>query len=175
MKQFVQVAPGILRGGAPSPEEVRILKDVWHVKKIVSLDEESGRAITDVCKELQIEHLIIDIDISIYRITPKLNYLKRNIRTIMMSNPVVYIHCFRGMDRTGLAIALYRRAMGWSCEAAMREAKSLGFGTGIPVKLRDLYTSFICSDKISNNFIFQQIYKLAKQFHQLTITVNKME
>ncbi len=38
-----------------------------------------------------------------------------------------YVHCDHGQDRTGLIVALYRLACGWSRHAARREMLSNGF------------------------------------------------
>jgi hypothetical protein len=45
--------------------------------------------------------------------------------------PKVYVHCVHGHDRTGLIIALYRLACGWTVDAAEKEMLDMGFHRGL--------------------------------------------
>lgn len=137
MKRFQEVAPGVLRGSAPTPEEIRVLKDAWGVKRIISLDLEEGEKIEPVCNKLGIEHLILPIEhnedySSDKRMKRAVKFLSDNIIDLLMTKRPVYIHCIHGRDRTGLAIALFRvKAENRSPEEALLEARSLGFGEGL--------------------------------------------
>lgn len=148
MRRFQQVAPGILRGGAPDQKDLQLLKDVWNVKRIISLDAGVANKISESCKKLGIEHIVIPIESD--TITTSINYLKRNIKSLLSTNTPVYIHCFHGKDRTGLAIALWRVANGWSCDAALREARSFGFGIGVSPRIKNIYIAAICGADISD-------------------------
>lgn len=149
MKRFQEVAPGILRGGLPTPAEVHALKNAWGVKRIISLDLEAGQKIDPICSELGIEHLILPIEhdesySSEKRIRRAVKFLSDNIVDLLTSKQPVYIHCIHGRDRTGLAIALYRiKAENWPVEKALTEAKSLEFGEGISPEHLNLFVSTI--------------------------------
>jgi hypothetical protein len=41
--------------------------------------------------------------------------------------PGTFVHCTHGQDRTGLAVALYRREQGWTAAAAQKEMLDHGF------------------------------------------------
>lgn len=153
MKRFQEVTPGILRGGLPTPEEIRVLKDIWGVVRIISLDLEAGRKIDPVCKQLDIEHLILPIEHDeIYsdenRIRNNVKFLSDKIIPLLTDRQPVYIHCIHGRDRTGLAIALYRiKKQGWSVKKALNEARSLGFGDGLSPEHLELFISTINQTK----------------------------
>lgn len=137
MKRFQEVSPGILRGSAPTPKDLRVLKDVWGVKRIISLDLEEGEKIESLCNQLDIEHLILPIEhnedySSDLRMKRTVKFLSDNIVDLLTTNQPVYIHCIHGRDRTGLAIALWRIKGEHTPEKeALAEAKSLGFGDGL--------------------------------------------
>lgn len=137
MKRFQEISPGILTGGAPTSEDVRVLKDAWGVNRIVSLDLEEGEKIDPICNKLNIEHLILPIEhnetySSNMRMRRAIKFLSDNIVDLLTTKQPVYIHCIHGRDRTGLAIALYRiKGEGSSVDDALNEIKNLGFGDGL--------------------------------------------
>ncbi len=143
MDRFRQVTPKILRGGVPSEEEIRVLKDAWGVNRIVSLDLDMGEQIDPVCKDLGIEHIMIPIENDGF-IEDSIGFLSDNIGSILNDNPTTFIHFYHGKDRTGLAVALYRmKEQGWSLKDALDEALSLDFGTGLSDKHKKLYVGFL--------------------------------
>ncbi|HLG26273.1 MAG TPA: hypothetical protein VI423_00640 [Paenisporosarcina sp.] len=148
MERFRQVVPGVLRGGAPSDDEVRVLKDIWGVKRIISLDLKAGEKINPICNKLDIEHIVIPIesddDIDKIRTKKALRLLEKNIVSLLTSNPTTYIHCLHGRDRTGLAIVLFRiKANGWPAARAIKEAASMEFGEGLNPEDMKLFLSVI--------------------------------
>jgi protein tyrosine/serine phosphatase len=71
-------------------------------------------------------------------------FLRTDIEELLSDNGPVFAGCRAGKDRTGLAIALYRCEVdNWSADAAIKEAKSLGFGVGIPPQITKLYEKII--------------------------------
>ncbi len=153
MKNFQEVIPGILRGGLPTPEDIRVLKDIWGVVRIISLDLEAGEKIDPICEKLNIEHLILPIEhdekySNENRIRDNVKFLSDNIVHLLTDRQPVYIHCIHGKDRTGLAIALYRiKKQGWPAEKALNEAKQMGFGYGLSPEHLKLFTSTILQTK----------------------------
>jgi len=99
MERFSEVSPGILRGGVPSNEEINVLKNIWDVKRIISLDEKQGKNIDPICKKLDIEHLIIPLGHDSGKII-KADCIS-NIVKLLTENQPTYIHCIHGRDRTG--------------------------------------------------------------------------
>lgn len=143
MKRFQEVTPGILRGGFPTPEEVRVLKNIWGVNRIISLDLEAGEKIDPICDQLNIEHLIlpIEFDADMHQVV---NFLDKNIVSLLTDRQPTYIHCIHGRDRTGLAIALYRiKVDKWPVKRALDEAYSLDFGKGLSAEDLKFFLSII--------------------------------
>jgi hypothetical protein len=130
IKRFREVVPGVLyRGSAPSPHDVQTLQNKLGIKKIVSLDQKSGERISRVCKLLGIQHVKLYIEDDK---TSLLHFLTQN--------------------RTGLACALVKcKFLGVNPDKAIEEAKSLGFGIGIPPHIMHLYEKIIRSCKPSKD------------------------
>jgi hypothetical protein len=140
------VLPGkIFRGSAPNPEDVLWLRDILGIKKIVSLDKESGEKIARACKILGINQVKAYIDHdrkSLYDV------VSRDLKKLLLDGGPTYVHCLHGKDRTSLIVALFKcKYMGMTPEAAIAEAKSLGFGIGVPLQVVHLYEKIIKSCK----------------------------
>ena len=141
-KRFKQVEKGIYRGGKPSSEDIEVLKNIFKINRIISLDKEAATEISPICKKFNIEHLIIPI--SWEEINPKIiKFLKNNIVELLEESKPTFIHCVKGKDRTGLAIALYRIAKGWDKEEAYEEAKSFRFGIGLEENIKNYFKNEI--------------------------------
>ncbi len=150
MKRFFRVNDNLFRGGSPSIDDISKLKNNFNIKRIVSLDEESGKHISRVCKALDIEQIIISIDVSKNSTLSKL--FKYNIIDLLKDNSPTFVHCLQGKDRTGLVIGIFRctdSEYNWSCDKSFKEAKSFGFGTGLNEKTKSLYKKLI--SKSCNN------------------------
>lgn len=149
MKRFAQLNghPGILRGSAPTPQEVKYLYDVWKVKRIVSLDQQAGNAIAKTCQQLGIHQIFFPLEITEV-VSATIQALKNKIRDLLDTEQPVFIHCQHGEDRTGLAIALYRVATGWDCQTALREARQFGFGDNLSAMARNVFESAICGGQV---------------------------
>lgn len=142
--RFRKIDEGIYRGSAPSPKDVEHLKNEFGIKKIVSLDKETGERIDRACKLLGIEHVKLYIEDK--KGIRKLFH--HNLKDLLKDGGPTFFHCHFGKDRTGLLAALYRvKYMGWSTEKAIAEAKSLGFGIGVPPNTVHLYETLIRASK----------------------------
>lgn len=140
--KFREVVPGkIYRGSAPSPNDVVYLKDNFGIKKIVSLDKETGNKIDRVCKLLDINHVKLYLNGTKESL---LNLFKHNLKHLLLDGGPTYFHCHYGKDRTGLLAAIYKcKYMGMKTEDALEEAKSLGFGIGVDPQIKALYEKLI--------------------------------
>lgn len=134
--RFARVAKGLYRGGRPSPKELAMLKDLWGIKKIVSLDEESGKAIKPICSNLGLEHVIWGLGDGR---DPKVAALKSKIVPTLTLGGPTYVHCFHGKDRTGMTVAMFRIQDGWSLSDALTEAYKFGMGRGLPPQVKKSY------------------------------------
>ena len=150
IKRFREVIPGVMyRGSAPSSMDVLHLKEKLGIKKIVSLDKVTGDKIDRACKLLGIEHVKVYIDFGRKSL---LNFMAHDLKKLFLQGGPTFVHCLEGKDRTGLASALVKcRFLNVSPEKAIEEAKSLGFGLGIPPHVTQLYEKLIRSAKPSKD------------------------
>lgn len=145
--RFLKVTNGLYRGGAPSPNDVLILKKNFGINKIISLDELSGEKINRTCKMLNIKQIMLPIDVINLRQTV-LRILKYNLKKLLLDDGPTFVHCRAGKDRTGFIIALFKcKYMGMDPEAAIEEAKSLGFGVDTYQDMIALFEKLIRSCK----------------------------
>lgn len=146
IQKFREVVPDVLyRGSAPTPKDVLELKDKLGINKIVSLDKQTGDKIDRACKMLGIEHVKMYIDHdrkSLY------HFLAQDLKKMFLENGPTFVHCAAGKDRTGLACALVKcKYLGENTDKAIQEAKSFGFGVGIPSHTTQLFEKIIRSCK----------------------------
>jgi protein tyrosine/serine phosphatase len=143
--RFRKVNKNLYRGGAPSIKDVISLKKLG-INKIVSLDQEAGEHIDRACKLLNIQHIMLPIEVT--KKISLIKFLRTDIKKLLSDNGPVFCHCSAGKDRCGLAIALYRCEVdGWAPQKAIQEAKSLGFGQGLPPAVPKLYEKIIYKAK----------------------------
>ena len=142
IRRFRVVVPNVLyRGSAPSPQDVLELQDKLKIKKIVSLDEESGERIDRTCKMLGIQQVKLYID---HKRSSLYDFLSQDMKKLFLEGGPTFVHCHEGKDRTGLACALVKcKYMGMDPEKAIQEAKSLGFGVGIHPQMTHQFENII--------------------------------
>ena len=143
ISRFIKVADGLFRGSAPSPQDVIDLYKNYGIRKIISLDAMAGEKINKVCHMLGINHITIPINGA--EIKPLMKLFSYDLYDLLMNGGPTYVHCIHGKDRTGMVIALFKcKYMGVSCQDALKEAKSLGFGIGVPHDIINLYSKLVC-------------------------------
>ncbi len=136
-----EITDGLFRGSAPSPKDVAWLKDTLGIKKIVSLDRDTGERINRACQLLGIKHVKLYLDETRSSLA---QLFKHNLKHLLLDDGPTYLHCLHGKDRTGLVSALFKcKYMGMKPEKAIEEAKSLGFGIGMHPSSVHLYESLI--------------------------------
>lgn len=144
MERFRQVTKNLYRGSAPTIDEVKALQKKFNINKIVSLDHDSGEKISRACKLLGIKQIKIYIDESKSSL---LKLFKYDFKKLLDSEPT-FIHCAFGRDRTGLVIAIFQvKYLNYSPEKAIKEAKSLQFGEGLPSQILNIYENLIYNTK----------------------------
>lgn len=140
--RFMQVDENLFRGGEPSAADLEMLRDVWGVGKIVSLDGKIAETIHPHCKRLGLQHAIIPIGDGH---SPNVKVLQRNLFDIFEmgrddpEDEKVYVHCLHGKDRTGMAVAMYRIMRGCPADKALQEAYFNGMGRGLSPLTRHSY------------------------------------
>lgn len=128
---FHKVDTNIYRGARPRQQGIREKKQMG-IKTIVNLEGEIFEKVPgEVKKEKQWaeEAGIRFFHVSMHPFfAPKIEEIEQALNYI--SNPEnqpVFVHCYRGSDRTGIVIAAYRiKFQGWSVEKAYNEMKTYG-------------------------------------------------
>lgn len=165
IKNFHIVRENLFRGGEPSFSDVVFLAQDLGIKKIISLDKLSGMMISPICKKFGLEQIIIDIDPS--RLNSLKNLLIYNIHKLINPDIPTFVHCRRGKDRSGLFIALTRCLLDkWDCKKALKEAKKLGFGTGLELPIEKFYTKLICRACSSTHQDSNHVYDIVSGMHE---------
>jgi protein-tyrosine phosphatase len=142
IKRFIKVNDKLYRGGAPSVSDVVNLHKHFGIKKIVSLDGLVGNKIDRITKLLGINHIIIPLDAN--KIEPLAQLTSYNLYDLLMKGGPTYVHCLEGKDRTGMVIAMFKcKFMNVSCQDAIQEAKSIGFGFGLHPQIKHFYEKII--------------------------------
>ena len=111
---FGFVTPDLWRGALPSPEAFKALA-LMGVRTVIDLQERDQSAYIPagvLYKPMRIsEWRAHRVDTAAV------------LRAIAECPKPVFIHCYRGRDRTGLAVAAYRLAQGASVDEVIREAR----------------------------------------------------
>lgn len=118
-----RVSPTLYRGAQPTPEGLEELRRLG-VKTIVSLRAFHGEREAVAAARLGYER----ISFKVWH--PEDEDLRRFLAIVTdAERQPVFVHCLRGADRTGTAVAVYRIGVeGWSREDAIEEMTRGGFG-----------------------------------------------
>jgi hypothetical protein len=139
----MKVDDNFYRGGFPTVQDVQYLKDNFNINKIVSLDQESGAKINRICKLSNIKHIMLPLPVNL-KTAPLIKLFSNNLKELLTKEGPVFLHCHAGKDRTGMVSAIYRcKYQNWSCQDALKEAYSLGFGIDLNPQLVNLYKKLI--------------------------------
>lgn len=128
LENVAEVAPGLYRGSAPSAEGLDSLARL-RVRTVVNLRHYHGTTEEEGCRQRGLDYVRIVLESSDAPSDADVRHFLR-IATDPQRQPV-YVHCWRGKDRTGVMIAAYRLAVqGWSREDALKEMDAFGFYSG---------------------------------------------
>jgi tyrosine-protein phosphatase SIW14 len=129
IRGFGSVGPRIFRGSAPAlPEDFELLRG-YGVQTIVNLRRYIPWEIEREA-ELARRHGLRHIHIPIHSwAVPSKESVEAAVAELADTrNGIVYVHCKRGIDRTGIVVAYYRvRHDGWSPSEAYAEMSHYGF------------------------------------------------
>ena len=126
LPNFAQVAPGIYRGGAPTPAGLKSLQAL-SIHTIIDLRIE--RALAKAEKKSAEAMGFTWINLPMGKEAPT----QRQVDTFLAAlakapQTPVYVHCQHGADRTGCMIGIYRiQVQGWSFAQAWPEMRKYGF------------------------------------------------
>lgn len=123
---FEQVSPSLMRGGAPSAQALKELKEAG-VKTIVNLRGSGGASKKE-------EKAAKAIGLDYYNIP--MGYADPNLSKVssvldIMRDPAkqpVYVHCMQGADRTGMMVGIHRiLSDGWKYDKVYTEMRGHHF------------------------------------------------
>ena len=128
LPNFARINDRLYRGGQPRKDSIRKLAALG-VKTIINLrdDDENAQAESTEANAAGLDYF----NIPLKRFgRPNDSQIERVLSLIdSKEHGVVFIHCHKGGDRTGMIIALYRISHdGWTDHEAIQEAKRFGMG-----------------------------------------------
>lgn len=129
LPNFSVVHRGLLRGGQPTRQGMKLLKRMG-VRTVVSLQTKKSWE-DDYAQSLGLNFVRIPVDI--FKKIPD-NTVQQFLSVV--DDPAmqpVYVHCRQGVDRTGVLIAIYRmQRQSWTAEEANAELRRLGHHWYLP-------------------------------------------
>jgi len=124
VSNFGQVAPTLFRGGQPSTEGYRELKQMG-IDTVISFRHEKGE---NTLERRAVEGLGMRfVSLPWHAWEDPTDQQVREFFTVLNANPhgKFYVHCQQGRDRTGTMVALYRVAVDhWCTASAVAEMKA---------------------------------------------------
>lgn len=144
----------LYRGAAPNLIDLQILKDVFNIERIISLDAEIAVKIGAAVANLGIEHVIIPMSFlgpnNSEDFLEKLDFVKNNIKGLFNKN--TYVHCKHGSDRTGITVALYRLLINkWNIKDIVAEMLKYNFGVKASFEFSDFVMNYLYKVQESND------------------------
>jgi protein tyrosine phosphatase (PTP) superfamily phosphohydrolase (DUF442 family) len=125
IKRFMQVAPGLYRGGQPDEGGFRYLRDLG-IRTVVSLRNDTAERKTVEALGMRFVHIPVTF-------RPLGGSMPREAVARFLevvdepAHGPVFVHCKRGADRTGAFVGLYRMVrQGWGLDRAYDEARDMG-------------------------------------------------
>jgi len=131
VSNFGKVTEGIYRGGRPRKAGIEELKAMG-LKTIINLDgiapmqeTDDGRDERKWTTDAGIKYIYIPMSPIAAPTTELIDAALKQM--LDPANQPVFVHCYRGSDRTGMVIAAYRITVdGWPVERAFEEMKRYG-------------------------------------------------
>jgi tyrosine-protein phosphatase SIW14 len=124
---FAEIQPGVARGGQPTDEGIRLLRDRGY-RTVISFRSDSPDR--DEVLRSGMGYVEIPLHAGIFGATDPTEEQVRHFLSVV-TDPAkrpVFIHCLRGKDRTGVMSAIYRiEACGWTADEAIEEMRAFGF------------------------------------------------
>jgi protein tyrosine/serine phosphatase len=117
------VAYGIFRGAQPDPEGYDTLKAMG-IRTVINLRTRHGERKAVEAAGMR----YVEIPMSYWKDVDPAVVRKALSEMTDPANQPVFVHCFRGTDRTGVIVAVYRMEVdGWSEAEAEAEMEAFGF------------------------------------------------
>lgn len=127
IRRFAEIRPGLARGGEPSEEALRLLRDRGY-RTIVSFLTSPAESAFVVESGMHYVHIPMRSG-PFSADTPTDDQVRQFLSIVSDSSRYpVFIHCHAGKDRTGAMSAIYRMEVcGWTTDEALEEMRAFGF------------------------------------------------
>ena len=126
LPNFGQADEFLFRGGQPSEEGFRHLRDRWHVTDILNLRLEND-AERGVVKKLGLGYHYLPIPDTCAPTAEQVKEFRGLVRDTKGKDGRLFLHCAGGMGRTGTLAGVYRLAHGWSFDKVRTEMERFGW------------------------------------------------
>jgi len=124
IKNFDQVDAQVYRGGQPTTEGFQHLAKLG-VKTIIDLREPGGRSIAEEKFVSSVGMKYVNVPMTGLTAPTEAEITKILAILEDTSGGPVFVHCWRGADRTGAVIAAYHiQHDSWDCARALKDAKA---------------------------------------------------
>lgn len=133
IERFAQVSPGIYRGGIPESEADYVELKKLGVKTVLSLESTSMNIDWDRGNARKQGMRFINAPMTPMFLQPEERSVDLALKALAdPSLRPIFIHCYQGKDRTGMAVALWRVfAEKWSPARAYKEWEDFGYDPDI--------------------------------------------
>ena len=127
IRRFAEIRPGLARGGKPSEEGLRYLRDRGYrtIVSFLTSESESARVVRS-----GMQYVHIPIRSGLFSAQPPTEEQVRQFFSVVgdSSRYPIFMHCHAGKDRTGAMSAIYRmKVCGWTADEAVEEMRAFGF------------------------------------------------
>lgn len=123
INNFALVDDGLYRGGQPTYDGIKDLK-AKGVRTVIDLRDDRVLSERKWVEDQGMAYVNIGCDAS--RVEPA--KIERFLREMDAAQKPVFVHCYHGRDRTGLAVAVYRMVVQkWPRKAALQELYAHGY------------------------------------------------
>jgi protein tyrosine/serine phosphatase len=138
LTNFDQVSPALYRGAQPTSQGIATLA-AMHVKTIINLRDDASTSEPRLVRAAGMNYLALPLNAA----TLTGADAQRFLTLLGDAPPPVFVHCFAGRDRTGMAIAAYRiRIDHWQTAAALAELYAHGHNWLLFPKVRSAIAAF---------------------------------
>ncbi|KAL5345907.1 tyrosine-protein phosphatase siw14 [Pseudogymnoascus australis] len=123
-RNFGTILPGIYRSGYPESEDYEFLRDL-SLRTIVTLvDKDYPEGYQTFMQSNGINHVVIKME-GTKKVDIPQSVMNSILEVVMdRQNHPLLLHCNQGRHRTGCAVAVIRKVLGWSVESTLNEYTS---------------------------------------------------
>ena len=123
-------APWLFRGGQPRPGGFDILKSSYGIQTVICLRKDNAHWEQEYVGNLGLKFVYMPLPLKLNELSQKefAQKLQMFLQAVADGPRNVFVHCYEGVDRTGLMNAFYRICMqAWTFDEAFLEMEACGY------------------------------------------------